>query len=108
MKIPTTITIEMNGWCILEQDVTVDVTYEVRRNGTVSWAVDDYLISGCKRVWDDTAGTWETRFEDCGAPEALAKCFDAYLDRKHIEEELHERLYASGELSYANAYRAAV
>lgn len=92
MRIQTTIEIEKDGVCLVQQDVTVSVDYTIR-DGEVSWVVDQYIMEGVKFVGG------KPEFVDCAAPEVLAKVFDAYLDKADIEEKLIERLLDDGELS---------
>lgn len=97
-NIQTTVSVTKDGYCILEQDVTVCVLYEIREGGEVTWSVDRYLIFGTKVAFDPVARVNRQIWNDIEVPEVLAKVFDAYLDRDWIEEQLGEQLQASGEL----------
>lgn len=97
-NIQTTIAATKNGYCILEQDVTVCVLYDIREASEVTWSVDRYLLSGSRLAFDPVARRNRQLWTDVEAPEVLAKAFDVYLDREWIEEQLVEQLQASGEL----------
>jgi hypothetical protein len=106
MKIETTVTGMKDGICVFEQDVIVSVVYDVDRDNELTWSVDEYIIEGPKRVWDDTAQKWTYPVIAVSAPECLAKVFDEYLDKEALEEELIERLIDMREMrqdDYADA-----
>jgi hypothetical protein len=115
MKIETTITGIKDGVVLFEQDVNVYVIPNVDRWNELNWVVDQYTISGTRRVWDDTAGKWCKTEIEVAVPDKLADVFDVYLDRANVEEAIRDRLIEADELErdegdaeHASAYRAAV
>lgn len=115
MEIETTISFERNGYCVMEQDVILSIDWRVSRDNELTWNVDEYRLTAAKRVWDEMGQKWCYDWIKVAAPESLAKAFDEFLDRKHIEEKLVERLIERRELqpdecssSLRNDYHARV
>ncbi len=84
MQINTTISIEADGYCIIEQDVTVHIDVEVD-DDLLSWTVSHYTMSGCRLLPSGAA-----EYREVEVPERLAEVFTQYLDRDRINEAVNE------------------
>jgi hypothetical protein len=92
MKIETTISAIHGGLCIFEADVTCEIDWRKDRYGELEWHVDQYVVTGKRRKWDDMAQKWVEFPHDVAVPEKLAEVFDTYLDREKMEKYIHEQL----------------
>jgi hypothetical protein len=97
MKIETTISCIIGGECLFEADVTCEIDHHRDRYGELEWHVDQYIIVGTRRKWDDMAQTWKEIPHEVAVPDKLADVLDIYLDREKIEAKIHENLADYGD-----------
>lgn len=87
MQIETTISIEKDGYCIIEQDVTAHVDVTIHEYEEWTWKVSHYTMQGCKLI----PGVGP-EFKAVEVPDKLAEVFNEHLDRAHIEAIIADRL----------------
>jgi urocanate hydratase len=93
MKIPTTITVMINGVCLFETDVVAVIDYEIdRRYGELEWWVDEYRIEGEQSIWEKDGKTSEKKAVSFAVPKALAEVFDEHLDRDWMDDQVRGQL----------------
>jgi len=93
MKIPTTISVMLNGVCIIETDVVAVIDYKIdRRHGELEWWVDEYRVEGEQQIWDKDGKSVGTKNVCIVVPEKLSEVFDEHLNRDRIDSQVRELL----------------
>jgi hypothetical protein len=100
---PVTITAEEGPAFLFETECVAQVEYEIEDNVVTQWTITDFRFDAETNVWDDTAGKWLRRaVASVWCPEELRPVLIKYIDRKRLDEDLHEKLFADGEIGLSN------